>query len=62
MTEIKEVENKIKIVYIFGFLNNILKIFGCVLGLKEINFIVKPKPEVQSPKSQSQDQKDLGWH
>ncbi len=32
MTEIKEVENKIKIVYIFGFLNNILKIFGCVLG------------------------------
>ena len=32
MTEIKEVENKIKIVYIFGFLNNILKIFGCALG------------------------------
>ena len=24
--------------------------------------IVKPKSEVQSPKSQSQDQKDLGWH
>ena len=26
------------------------------------NFIVKPKSEVQSPKSQCQDQKDLGWH
>ena len=28
----------------------------------EPSLIVKPKSEVLSPKSQSQDQKDLGWH
>ena len=32
------------------------------LTKQPIEYIVKPKSEVHSPKSQIQDQKDLGWH